>query len=324
MRLDILRDPVGTGGNLSLACVVHDEMYFLPEFLRYYRGLGVERFVMLDDASTDGSREFLCDQPDCIVVTSDLRYFDRQDGKRAIYFWRQELMQRFMSDRWSFFVDADEFVATPPGLNAVDLTERLDARGARSAWGVMTDIYPRDVSDIRTKTAPPFSLSNEWYFDARPHIRVRAGHRKPIALYRGTRARLMAENRVMEPGKGKLHNLAVRLGLGGLLKLNQQTKVPLIKWGEGYRFDGSHRIKPSPVLTDVLAIMHFKFNSDLGRKMAYALQTGGYAGGSRQYRVMEQLLHQMETRGSDFLCRRSQKLTDPGDLYHTGVGRWST
>ena len=41
----------------TVCAIVHDEMFFLPAFLAHYRRLGADRFVILDDASTDGTAD---------------------------------------------------------------------------------------------------------------------------------------------------------------------------------------------------------------------------------------------------------------------------
>jgi Glycosyl transferase family 2 len=304
---------------LSLCAIVHDEMYFLPEFLAHYRGLGVARFIFLDDASTDGTADFLAAQPDCMILQSRQRYFDQIDGKRALYAWRQGMMDRFCRDQWAIFADADEFLTLPEGVPIADMTRRLDRRGSRAVWGLMLDIYPRDIAAIRS--GAPFDLGDEWYFDARRHLWCRPGADRPITLYRGSRARLLAANHVLADDR-PLRRIAARLGLGAMLKLNNLGKVPLVKWSAETRFDGSHRVTPPPLTGDLLAILHFKFTADLGRKIAYALATGGYEGGSRQYRLMGALLAAMEVGGRDFLSPESRRLHKPGDPYLAGVAHW--
>lgn len=308
---------------LSLCAVMHDERYFLPAFLAHYRGLGVERFVILDDASTDGTREHLLAQPDCMVLGSDARFFEPVDGRRAIYAWRQAMLDDWCRDQWAMMVDADEFVIPPPGRAMADVIAKLERVGSSSVWGVMIDTYPRDVAALRAGEERPFALDDDWYFDARPHLWAWPGRRKPIALYKGARARLMSENRIEEPGKGRRRGLVTRLGLGGLLKLNQQSKVPLMRWSAAHRLDGQHRVAPPPGTGDVLPMLHFKFTPDLGRKVAYALETRGYAGGSRQYDLMGRLLTRMEADGRGFLGPRSRRYSGPADLYETGTGRWT-
>ncbi len=43
---------------------LRDERVRLPWFLHYYRAMGVRHFLMVDNASTDGSTEYLRNQPD--------------------------------------------------------------------------------------------------------------------------------------------------------------------------------------------------------------------------------------------------------------------
>src|SRR5262252_6665055 len=49
---------------------VRNEVLRLPQTLGYYRKLGVARFFVVDNGSTDGSKEFLLAQPDCYVFVT--------------------------------------------------------------------------------------------------------------------------------------------------------------------------------------------------------------------------------------------------------------
>ena len=126
----------------TVCCIVHDEMYFLPAFLAYYRGLGVDRFVVLDDRSTDGTAEYLAAQPDVMVVESAVRYFEEVDYApaakakvrelRAVRLWRDQLMDQFCTGQWALDVDPDEFLAIP-GDDLPAFTRALEAEGAEAA-----------------------------------------------------------------------------------------------------------------------------------------------------------------------------------------------
>lgn len=186
----------------------------------------------------------------------------------------------------------------------------------------MVDVYPRRIADIRD-TARPFRLDDEWYFDAVRHMLARPGRSKPITLYRGSRARLMGAAGMVEPSMSRVKRAAVQLGLGGYVKRNVIHKVPLMRWTAGHRFAGSHQIEPPPRIADHLVILHFKFTADLGRKLAYALESGGYYDGSRQYADLDRLLSRLEERGLGFTGRRSRRVGSGADLYARGVGRWS-
>ena len=54
-------------GDILLFCTFRDEMIRLPYFMQYYRDLGVSHFIMVDNDSTDGGREYLAVQSDVSV-----------------------------------------------------------------------------------------------------------------------------------------------------------------------------------------------------------------------------------------------------------------
>jgi hypothetical protein len=186
----------------------------------------------------------------------------------------------------------------------------------------MVDVYPASVAEIRDSDRS-FRLTDPWYFDRGRHFVVRMGRRKPVSIYHGSRARLMGAAGMVEPSMSWAKRAAIRGGLGGYVKRNVIYKVPLIRWTEAHRFVGSHRIEPPPTIGDHLAILHFKFTSDLGRKLSYAMESGAYVGGSRQYAQLSRLLVRMEEKKLGFLGRRSRRLGNGADLYAYDVGRWS-
>ena len=57
-------ESVLTQSGFTLIATIWNEKYFLGEFLRHYRWLGVSRFLFVDDGSTDGSVEFCSEQSD--------------------------------------------------------------------------------------------------------------------------------------------------------------------------------------------------------------------------------------------------------------------
>jgi hypothetical protein len=59
---------------------VRDEMLRLPETHSHYRRLGVARFFVVDNASTDGTAEFVLAQPDCHVFTTTASYAESGYG----------------------------------------------------------------------------------------------------------------------------------------------------------------------------------------------------------------------------------------------------
>ena len=67
---------------VTLFSKVKNEAFFMGPFLSHYRGLGVKRFIFIDDNSNDGTREFLFEQPDCMVLGSSYTYCGDYLGRK--------------------------------------------------------------------------------------------------------------------------------------------------------------------------------------------------------------------------------------------------
>jgi dTDP-4-dehydrorhamnose 3,5-epimerase-like enzyme len=129
------RDPV-----VHLYALVWNERPLLPFFLEHYRRF-VSHFFLYDDGSTDGSAEYLAEQPD---VT--LRRFDNA-GESFV-----EAARRFYCDAWKqsrgraafvVVVNIDELVHHPSPREALRFAKAnhitlFTARG----WDVVTDRFP--------------------------------------------------------------------------------------------------------------------------------------------------------------------------------------
>jgi len=51
-------------GALLLFCTQRNEHIRLPYFLKYYRNIGIDHFLFVDNDSDDGAAEYLAEQPD--------------------------------------------------------------------------------------------------------------------------------------------------------------------------------------------------------------------------------------------------------------------
>ncbi len=61
-------------GGILVFSTFRNENVRLPYFLKYYRELGVDHFLMVDNDSDDGGREYLAEQPDVSVWSTDASY----------------------------------------------------------------------------------------------------------------------------------------------------------------------------------------------------------------------------------------------------------
>ena len=53
--------------DILMFCTLRNEKVRLPYFLEYYREMGVNHFLFVDNDSTDGTMDYLAEQPDVSV-----------------------------------------------------------------------------------------------------------------------------------------------------------------------------------------------------------------------------------------------------------------
>ena len=337
-RFDDLRvvsnDLTGASG-FTLTCIVRDEMYFLPPFLDHYRGLGVKRFIFLDDNSRDGTREYLFSQPDCMVLASNHNFGDIvPDGPRlspnggSVRFciiWTNLLVRKFSLGRWSLHVDADEFLQLPEGMRIGDFLPIAEASGANAVWSVLLDLYPADISALRgARTNEVLDPDTEWYFDARRHLQVSAAGEVKGA-YSGSRARLMDSFGIRKPDYTLLDRLLLkplthRLR-GKSRPYNCIFKAPLLKMPDNGAMRNQHRPTFPGAPGIVLPLEHFKFTPQIYDRVAAALRMKQYYEDSIEYKDMERLLIAMEQAQGDFRCSWSSSDRSWQNYVRTGVAQ---
>ena len=123
---------------ILLFCVVRNEMLRLPYFYLYYRQLGVDKFFIIDNASTDSTHEFLLNQPDTYVFYTDEKFKYKE-------FWLQEIMDKYAIGHWCIVADADELFQYPY-IETVPLRllcNFLDKQGDTAVESILVDMYPK-------------------------------------------------------------------------------------------------------------------------------------------------------------------------------------
>jgi hypothetical protein len=139
LTLNLVSPPLVNDLSIDCIVLVHNEMRILGEFFRHYRKLGVTRFFVVDDHSTDGTLEWLKKQPDVMIFTPAVGTEYRTHKK----LWRSEILDKYCHDRWVLAPDADEwFVYKDMETKslAIVITE-LEEEGARVLLAVMVDMY---------------------------------------------------------------------------------------------------------------------------------------------------------------------------------------
>jgi hypothetical protein len=304
VQLKILRKPQRPPGAFSLFAIIKNECYLLPHFFEHYRKLGVETFVMYDDDSNDGSREFLLAQSDCFLVTSDIP-FGTEVGKTEqgipIRFGtalKKSFPATLVPKDWMLVVDADEFLLLPPGFSTLqEFAGYLETQKQYYVVAPMVDFYPAMLKDRnfdRSKT--PFEGAP--YFDLGPYFYYHNGP-LPTPLRAGIRYRLLKQLHDEQPERTK------KVYENHPFALAKLWKIPLLKHGEGIERIGDHEINLQ-ANTDVMAsLAHFKFTPDLDKKIAWALESKSYYNQSMEYRFLQAAIEHLDQHSllSEKTCR---------------------
>jgi len=296
--------------SLLLFCTLRNERTRLPYFLQYYRDLGVEHFLFIDNDSDDGSREFLAAQPDTSVWTTTASYRDSRFGVD----WINSLLRRYGHGRWSLVVDVDEFFIYPfydtRPLRA--LTDWLDDSGIRSFGTLLLDMYPKGpvAAHPCIEGQNPFEIAA--WFDSANYTHARNPRYRNLWIQGGPRARVFFAD---APEDAPALN-----------------KIPLVKWHRDYAYVSStHMLLPRGLnlVYDRAGgekasgcLLHAKFLATLGDKAREEVARGEHYGDSREYRAY----HAGIEAEADLWCKWSERFINWRQLEIMGLmskGNWA-
>jgi hypothetical protein len=315
----------------SAFAVVRDESYNLRAFYDHHRALGVDQFMVLDDHSTDGTREWLAAQPDTVVLASALRYGTRvpwAGGTQRVGILAKTVIPRLhLPGRYALCLDADEYLVLPRGVGSVPaLFEVLERHDVRSVAANLVDFFPRTVHemDVEKRVATAAGMFEAYgYFDASPLLAWREGVDGPVEVGRNASTRLFRKHRVRAvPAR----MIGAPRWLNRVLpyKYPETTvlKTPVVRWDPGVTYLNSHRTNVAPTRRALLGLAHLKFTYDLSRRTRYALESRAYVRGSRKYQWYEALLDAMRRGDPSFLGPHSRRFRSPDDFATAGLTRF--
>jgi hypothetical protein len=128
--------------DLAVALIFRDEAPYLKEWIEYHRLLGVERFYLYNNESTDNYREVLAPY----IKKKIVELFEWHGDHSAMPKWNAiqclayvNAVKRAKKDRvkWIAIIDSDEFLVPAQENSLVDLLERYDSPdigGVRVRW----------------------------------------------------------------------------------------------------------------------------------------------------------------------------------------------
>jgi cyanophycin synthetase len=303
------------GAGPTVFALMRNEKLLLPHFLDHYRCLGIENFILYDDSSDDGTREYAADQSDCAVLASN-RAFNESlpGGRRFHHLLREAVPESLGADRWALVVDMDEFLILPDGFTRIaDFLAMLDRRGHECVFGTMVDAYPERLS--QRNYSPSLSP-----FEGSPYFDIDRGFRRQLGLRKTERELTSVRGRLIRHLKRHDPEAYQTIFAGKSYLMPNLSKVPFIKTGRGIERWNSHTVNRQPPFDVEVALAHFKFGPDLDGRIARALAERTYLLGSIEYQFLQAVLERFADL--DLRCDRTRRFDDPGALGAAGLTRY--
>lgn len=272
-------------------CVAKNDLRRLQMVVEHHRQLGIQHFVVLDNDSTDGSREWLVQQPDIDT------FLVRQKFQSLVkYGWINRLIAHYGLNRWYLYLDSDELLVYP-GCEQVDLLQLpriLEHKQHDRLAALMLDMY--SAKTLYSLTDPVQPLQEQYNFFDSQSYDLTVGKRGPI-IKGGPRKRVFSEKSEDSP----------------LL-----IKYPLFKAMPGTIFESAHYLYPYQQTRRIeAAILHYKFlDSDLQRHEQIARE-GNFQGGSREYK--RYLSTYRDQQNLTFIGEGSVRYVDSSSLQHVSL-----
>lgn len=259
--------------DILLFCVFRNEDVRLPYFLSYYRDLGINHFIMVDNGSTDAGADFIAAQEDVSLWSTDAAY----SGSRYGMDWLTYLQGKYAGGHWTLTVDVDEFFVYPfcdtRPIRA--LADWLDASRVRSFGAMLLDMYPKGPvgSSAYLRGEDPFKTA--CWFDPGNYTLRRNALMKNLWIQGGPRARVFF---AAKPKQAPALN-----------------KIPFVKWRKPYAYVSStHMILPRGLnlvydqqggekTSGVL--LHAKFLNTFGDRVSEEAERGEHYRGGREYQT---------------------------------------
>ncbi|MEI4234778.1 glycosyltransferase family 2 protein [Roseovarius sp. D22-M7] len=202
---------------------VRNEALRLPWFLGHHRRLGVRHFLVVDNASDDGTPDYLADQPDVSLWTTAHSYRLSRFGVD----WLTWLQMRHGHRHWCLTLDADECLVYPyhDTRPLPALCDWLDRQGRASFGALMLDMYPRGPLSGGDCVAGEDPFARLCWFDAGNYGMQRKPDLQNLWIQGGPRARMFfAADPRRAPTMGK---------------------VPLVRWHWRHAYvNSSHAVLP--------------------------------------------------------------------------------
>lgn len=248
---------------VALVACMRNEMFILPQFLQHYRKLGIGAFLIADNASDDGTLEYLAEQPDVSVFSVDTDYRLSHYGVA----WQQALLAEYRVNKWSLVADADELLVWQAKQTQTlpELLAEPDFSDAEAVRLFMLDMYPKGPLEDARFTGNPFDEAG--YCDRVPFL-------NDLPVFGP-----------FSDGRTWTSALRHRLIPGSRPNLFVAQKLALLRYQPWMRLSaGLHYVGDARLADRELILAHFKYNADFRRKAQTEVARRQHFNDAEEYR----------------------------------------
>jgi hypothetical protein len=254
--------PVGEPGEVIVVALVRDGMYYMDEFLRYYRGLGAAGFVFCDNGSSDGTLARLAEEADCVVLQSDLLWGEVENR------FRNHAAKVHCAGRWCLYADMDERF-TFEGAETIGLpglVRHLEREGHTALVAQMLEMFPEAPLKAAAGWSFVQSIERFRFHDLRA-VTAYDYHSDDIEL-----CFMLCRNSIADERIKVLFGGVRRRVFGEMCCL---TKHPLVHVVPGVNPGGHPHVSAGVSCADFTALIrHYKFAGDAVARDADTLARG--------------------------------------------------
>lgn len=293
--------------SIILFSVMKNETRRLPHFLDYYRSLGVDHFIFVDNNSDDDFKEFVAMHTDVTAYHTTASY---KDSKFGVH-WLNYLLKKYGTHHWCLTVDPDEFFVYPKidTRNLRELTGHLDGNQIASFYTLMIDMYSKCPLEDATYSSGQNPLEVCPYLDESGYSKSDWDYWAATSAIGGVRRRIFFKTC---PERAPALN-----------------KVPLIKWKRHFVYTLSTHVARPNYLNNVCglnhttgALLHFKFISDLQEKVAEEKEAKQHWDDSFEYRKYDEIIGSRTLLYDEKVSRKYEGWHTLAELGLIHMGEW--
>lgn len=129
---------------ILLFAIMRNESIRLPYFIEYYQKLGVDRFYLMDNNSTDNTIKILSENNDVNILKTKDSYINH-------WYWMEYMLETFGRNHWCIVVDIDELFSYPnvEKISIPQLCRFLEKSNSNAVRALLLDMYSdKSVKDI--------------------------------------------------------------------------------------------------------------------------------------------------------------------------------